>query len=134
MGSAAEQQTPERVKQDCLDRMEALGGEFRLAIRAIAANDISALEASVLRQVEGSAGLRAALLGCDPLLAPREWVSGTRFEQAARDLSRIAREYAGLLEHSGRSMQMLEALYGQRSEVAAGSSGRSGRQEWSWEV
>ncbi len=128
---------PEREDQDCIDRMEALGGELRVAMRAIAENDIGALEQSVLRQVEGSARLRAALHGWDPqgagIATPERRV---RVGKAARELSRSADKYAAVLEHSGRSARMLQALYGQR--CAADSGGRlsaaAERPQWSWEV
>ena len=138
MRSAAEQQAPTREQQECVDRMEALASEFRLAIKAIAANDVFALEGSVRRQAEEGAQLRAALMACgqagEMLVASR--TGKARVGKVVRNLSRTTAEYAALLDHSGKSMRMLQTLHGQRSAVDAATrmNAGGGYQRWSCEV
>ena len=141
MKHAAKNNSPKPEARDCVERMEALSGEFRAAIEAIAANDVAALEASVERQAQGCTRLRAALHLWRPELELAKGAAVTpadkvTFVHAARGLSRALKEYAAVMDHSGRSMRMLQALYGQRArngeEAHVGAAAR--RPGLSWEV
>ena len=141
----------EQAVEQCLQQMDALARELEQAMSAIAGNSPDALEQSI-RQQQGSVGELAAALdrarkageaehaplavnlaGAGPAKANLD----SRIGKAARKLCGLNEQYAALLEHSGRSMRMLKALYGQtpvlenRSRSDAGILDRY--QTWSWE-
>ncbi len=109
--------------EQCLEQMDALARELEMAMGAIAANAPAALEQSVRLQ-QGRVGELAAVLEA---AQKNGVVPGTRFAEnpvhpsaanldsrirkAARKLWSLNEEYAALIEHSGRSMRMLKALY-----------------------
>jgi hypothetical protein len=142
MPSGAKTETREQSMQNCLDQMDALAGELRQAMGAIAGNTLASLEESVRRQGERSAVLQLALsrlqVGGDlPGSVSTLFAWSSRFRKAAQALWKLNEEYAALLEHSESSLRMLRALHGQ-SPVPEGSlqlagNGCERHQMWSWE-
>jgi hypothetical protein len=135
-------QTHDQLAASYLQHLRALAGEISVAMNAVAKNAIATLHESVDRQemlcvllanlaltyskhIQSSGRLPVF---SDSSLAPQiQAATG-----AIRDLNL---QYAALLKHSGRSVELLLSLYrthtGQLQE-AAGS--RSKRQTWSCEI
>ncbi len=128
MAILAETGAARQEAQHCLAQMEALAHEIRTAIDAVAGNALPVLEDSVERQRELANGLgvavsrvRAAGLGRQGTSLQQDFES--RFRKGLQALSTLNEEYAVLLEHSGRSVRLLQALHGKE----AGPNNRSAR-------
>ena len=126
--------------QHCLEQIDSLAAELQHATEAITGNSLSSLEKSLHLQQERSAKLIAAV---EKAQEAGEFQNSSapaltsRVRQAARKLCGLNEQYAALLEHSGRSMRMLQALYQHASVPRSGmdpAHGGSGQhQTWSWE-
>ncbi len=109
-----------------------LAREIGIAMEAIAANDVEALEASVQRQVEQADQLRAARAELAAMRSPQGTASTANLTRdAARKLWTANEEYAALLSHAGKSLALIAALHGQAvaPDGRAGLS-RSGARNW----
>ena len=131
--------------EQCLEQMDALARELEMAMGAIAANAPAALEQSVRLQ-QGRVGELSAVLdaarknGSMPGARFVEDASAAnldlRIRKAARKLWSLNEEYSALIEHSGRSVQMLKKLY---DHEPVSPNRRAGKgivdryQTWSWE-
>lgn len=106
----------------CVEQMDALAEEIRVGIHAIADNALPAFEASVQRQGERAAGLHLAIARLRQERAkspvPSPW--STRLEKSAQVLNGLNEQYAALMEHSGHTVCLLQALNG-------GHAGRQGK-------
>jgi hypothetical protein len=109
-GTASEQTFDSEPLAACLEHMEALSLELQLAMEAVAANAAEPFRSGVVRQQQiadkWAEALRQAAAQEEPPSEP--WRD--RLEEAARTLRRLNREYAALVEHSGRSTRMLAQL------------------------
>ncbi len=130
----------EQAVQQCLRQMDALARELRKAMGAIAANSLPSFEASLPAQREGVAKVSAALAQVEDAASKPANVAGPaeldgRLRVAARELLKLNEQYSALLEHAGRSMRMLSALYGRAPAASNGlrlAAGGEQSQTWSW--
>ena len=104
----------------CLEQMSSLAEEVKGAIRAIADNNLSTLEASVQRQGEKASSLHLAItrLRQEAIAgrnSPEPPALKAWLQKAAYVLNGVNEEYAALIEHSGSSVRMLQALHGSRA-------------------
>lgn len=116
MGASQMRANPEKLQEleVCLAQIDTFAGEIGRAISAIAANAIDVLEDSVEQQQEQSPRLAASVVralqirdGEDTTVRPLR----LRLSSAMQRLYGMNQQYAALLEHSGRSIRMLQALY-----------------------
>lgn len=135
-------QTHDQLAARYLQYLQALAAEISVAMNAIAKNALSSFQESVDRQEMLCALLaklavtyskRISLSGQPPVLSDRSMAREIRATSTAiRDLNL---QYAALLKHSGRSVDLLLSLCrshtGQLQELGGASSKR---QTWSCEM
>ena len=126
----------------CLEQMDALAQELGKAMSAIAANSPASLEQSIQLQHGRVNSVTAALdtvrksgemPGSSSAAHPSAMNLDSRISKAARKLWSLNEQYAALLEHSGRSMRMLKALYGHASVPPNERPSVGQYRTWSWE-
>ena len=105
----------------CAEALTALADEIVVAIGAIARNALPELESSVARQHAMCSPLVS--LYCEQFVLPETRQLDPRIVAASARLRRLNREYAALLQYSGRTLRMLQALHG-TSTAASGAEPR----------
>jgi hypothetical protein len=121
---------------DYLQQMQVMSAELETAMRAVAANSLSELEASVARQEMIAAGLRTtAGNAADDLRLGAEAPLRTATRHAAARLQSLNLQYAALLRRSGSSIAVLSALCrGQQGQMMEVRGTGMRRQTWSCEM
>ena len=121
MNSAILDEPESASVEHCLVQMKALGRELQAAIGFIERNLMVELEQSVATQRDCSTALVAIVTRImqSSQLIEKQPAMASRLRQAANRVLRLNEQYAALLEHSGRSMRMLQMLYQSGSGLAA---------------
>lgn len=101
-----------------LAQLRELTQELEAGMRAIAANEVQALEGSIARQQQLCRSMSEAAASRSTT-APLDAVTARQLRRAADDLRSRNACYASLLRHSGRNLRMFAALGRQAGQYPA---------------
>ena len=120
-----------------VEQLEGLSVEIRTAMAAIAGDRLTAFEQSVSRQevlcgrLQPTASIARSATAGEISAADRELAA--RLRTATRNLEALNLEYAALLRHCGRSVQLMAALTHNYAQPEKQAGRRAKRQTWSCE-